>query len=389
MDFVIEDKISVTPLYSVAEYESQRNVVGVDALIAGNTFVFPYIHVPNYYPSNNIFKYYPNVNKGALTHITANEWADKKEDFRNSLAPGVRLSYILGKIATRLKLKLSGDWWAEPEAKRLFFWTGLTLDEVVEEENGGVKRYINRWRKSFQTGEFLPDITAKELLQMLSKNFGVYYKVVNDKLILEKKKTLYQRKSRDFTPYLLPESLRFEPYTGKGIKLSYNFDKEATIPPDQLQPLSIGDAATAYTLDMITLPMVGFRFKKPQYWEKENTKANILLFDRATNSLFRDAASDNKNAEGVIIPGAWSLAFEGTAGLYRLHLKDIAELVNESKATALFDLPSEELTALQRGDYVRIHANTPNGTLRAVIKTISIKPSVQDLGFAEIEMLRI
>lgn len=393
LDFVVENKISVTPQYSVAEYEQKRIEIAVNALMtASDTFVFPQIYLPNYYTDNLSFKFFPVCNQGSMTTILNNQWSTDNKSFWNSLAPGVKLSYILGKIATRLGLELGGDWWAEDEAKRIFFWNGLTLDEVIEEDTltyPPTKRYLNRFKKSFTVGDFLPKMTAKELLQALSLQFGVYCKVQSGKLLLNKKKSLYGQKSRNWTPYLIPETLRFGLFSGKGVKLAYNFDKEAVIPVDQLQPLSIGDGATAYTMDILTLPIENFVYRVPKYWGKENTIITAWLFDRSNVDTNRYATCDNKDMTGAVIDGAWSLELGGANGVYQQHLKAIVELINAPECSASFDLSSEQLAALERGDFVRVHAHTPEGTLRAVIKSMKLKPNVRSIGFAEVEMLRI
>lgn len=383
--------------FSLYEFEKKRIVAGIQALIENPdaSFIFPMIHTPLAYPDNTEFKGNPYLNRQYQNLIVQNEWTNDKADFQNAFAPGVRLQYILQKIATRLKLTLDGDWWAEIEAKRLFFWTANTLDEFVEEDtplsNPVEKRYLNRSKKSFTPGDFLPKMTAKDLFQKLSKTFGIYYKVEGKRLCLNKKQSLYKPKSHDWTPFLIPESLRFEPYSNQGLLLKYSFPTEATIPSDQLQPLQIGDAdnSITYELDFVTLPMVSsFSYRVPEFWGAANADINSLLIFRPQVG-YAHAFSDNKNEDGEIIPGAWSLNIQGDTGLYQKHLRNIAELQVAPNATALFDLPTEEITALQRGDFVRIHAHTINGTLRAIVKIIKIKPSVRDLGFAEVEMLRI
>lgn len=394
--FVVENKIAVTPLFSTGEYEHQRIVAGVQALIdvADPSFVFPRVYAPNMYPDNAVFKFMPILNYSVGSQILRNEWTTKASDFRNVLAPGIRLKYILEKIATRLDLTIAGDWWSQSEAQSIFFWNATTLDEFVEENlpnsTTGEKQYLNRWKKSFIPGDFMPKITAKALLSILSKMFGIYYKVQGKRLLLLKKTTLYKQKSRNWTPYLIPESLRYELFEGKGIKISYSFPTDAVVPNNQLQPLQLGDAdnSTPYSLEIVTLPMTNFIYHTASYWGKANSNINCILLNRTYNN-WTMATSDNKNEVGDIIPNAWSLGFEGSTGIYALHLKTIAELQVAPNASALFDLPTEEITALQRGDFVKIHAHTPNGTLRAIVKAIKIKPNKEEIGFAEVEMLRI
>lgn len=394
--FVVENKISVTPLFSIHEYDHQRIVVGVQSLIdnPNSGVIFPMIYAPNFYPDNAVFKYVPFVNYQTAPFILRNEWTPIQSNFRNSLAPGVKLKYILLKIANRLKLKLDGDWWSETDAQNLFFWTGATLDEFVEEgtplSNPTTKQYLNKWKKSFKLGDFMPKMTAKELLSALSEMFGIYYKVSGTRLLLLKKRSLYAQKSHDWTSFLIPGSLRIEPYNNKGVKFSYDFPSDIDKPNDQLLPYQIGEETDTinYNLKFVTLPMTKFIYSLPHFWGAAETEVNAVLIHRPEVAYVK-GASDDKDEYGEVISGAWSLNFEGNTGLYKKHLKNIAELQVAPNASALFDLPTQEITALQRGDFVRIHAHTPDGTLRAVIKTIKIKPSVRDLGFAEVEMLRI
>jgi hypothetical protein len=103
-----------------------------------------------------------------------------------SITPCIRLSWVLDRIASAFGIGLEGDFFADPDIDKAFFYHSNNLDVRVP--------FIGKvdWlacRRSFNTNEFLPDITAVDLLKSLQNrlNLCLYYNQKTRKLRMQKR----------------------------------------------------------------------------------------------------------------------------------------------------------------------------------------------------------
>lgn len=366
-------------------------------------FVFPAVALPNVKDLKN-FKGVINHHDLSTGSILGNIYLPEKSSW-NVLVPMLKVKYLINKICERLELRPSGSWWQHQDAQELIIFNTVCLDNYVEYSSPTGKQYLNVFTNTFNPANHLPKMTAKEFLVALCGLFGISMRVKNGKLHFDKKREAYTEISRDFTKYIIPNTLKFEKKKNTGVTIKFDSDSNIIMPDTQLKAFSTKPNASEqkdYLLSLLTLPYsltsmfysvpneTYANVKTPQYHGKLNEVSKALLFYRGiqqhSGTLYAYATYDNKTPDNNNNLGYWSLE---PSLVYQEHLKNIAELQVAANVYASFEMNIDELIAFERGDYCKIMVYTPMGLLDAVIKQMRVKTSSQALTLIELEMLMI
>jgi hypothetical protein len=393
--------MNVATDFDTSRYAHKRIVQRVTALIndADSDIVFPVITAPNAYETvvyqgHKAFNHVQQSGK-----LYQNEWEKEKNGFVNPLVPMVRVRYVLKKIAKRLKLTLGGEWWDNPESQRLILFNAVALDEIIErtvviDQAGKHQEYLNKWKDSFVIGDHLPDVSARDFLRSLTQQFGLYIEISNGRLLLRRKRDLYNANVRQWSAVLVANSLKADIGLVAPIKLSYAFPDHTSQPlPTEYRPLSITAKNTDSSvdakdvvLDFNTLLRLedgkgiettwGFT---PLWNGKTGERPMTLLFYRglgtAVNGQTRYpyATSDNYLAGLSSSVGDWTLYLTGDKGLYKQHLEEWLPFETALGATVSFRVSVNDLTDFAAQQFCRIFSVTPRGDLHGLVEKINVK----------------
>lgn len=322
--------------------------------------------------------------------------------WHNSIVPMVKVSHVFNKIAEKLNLTLGGEVWANDEFKKLIIFNTVTIDEIMTHVNSsGIEQFINRWKKEIVLADHLPKMTAKDFLNSLGKQFGFYYTMSNQKLLIRWKKDLFTLSPHDWTKELIPESIRRTPRQKKGITITYEHDNEAPSYeyPAAFDALKIGEGGMDYTFDFDTPTIIDVNKKGYNriihWWGKTESAPKMILilrggtFGNSNTLTYQFATNDDKNSLGIAIPNAWTLAIQGANGIYQRFIKEIISTLEADAVSAQFELRPEHIAQLQKGEINRIISQTPLGELHAIVEQINLKISNNRVETATVDMKKI
>lgn len=144
---------------------------------------------------------------------------------RTSLAPMIRIKWVMDQISTFFGIELEGDFLDDPDYIRGFFYHSNTLDMKVP-FLGDVPWLATR--RSFNVNEFLPDWTAVDLLKNIQTKFNVavYYNELTGKIRLQKREPVIQSKVYEDISALSSPASPPKLNTLTGIRLEAERDKD-------------------------------------------------------------------------------------------------------------------------------------------------------------------
>jgi hypothetical protein len=397
-----------------ADHTHAQILAGINALVANPNaeIVFPVIHAPNAMTDNTTYQSKTkNLNDvTTLGAIMPNGWTLSKTDFRNAIVPMVRVCAVLRRIAEKLDMTITGDWYDHPEAKKLIFINSVTIDDIKEKDveadpNRFVRYFLNRHKTSFDMANHLPDMSAKDLLTELCEDWGAVPKITGKVLRLDRKKNHLKNPALHLTNEIVADKIKFEVGQNKGVKLAYDWTETKKYMPitGTYAPLSIGSEKTGFvevtqhfnTLLKQTSALEGYDLARlPTFWGDVGELPKTLIFYRGiaqsllNSTPFPYATPDNLNQNHEDM-GDWSMSLLGNKGMYKTHLQSVIELKAARTATALFRLTINHLSGFRRQEITRIFAYTPNGELNAVVKDIQFKFKNGVIEPATLNLLRL
>lgn len=391
---VLVKQMDISDQFDRDLYEHKRIAEGVNALVADaeSDIVFPVITAPEAYETLTYLGYKAFNHARQDGTILLNEWVTEKNGFKNPLVPMVRVRYILKKIAARLNLTLGGEWWEHPESQRLMLFNSAAIDDVIEQKDFSssviVTRWLNKWKKSFVVGDQLPDVSARDFLKALTETFGVYIEVSNGRLLLRRKRDLYNRDIRHWSRLLVANNVSANIGLTAPIKLSMPFPDHTLSPlPTEYAPLSITTKNTDFeadakdvTLDFNTLLHQTRADAYTPWWHgKTGEKPMTLLFYRGIGRAFDGiarypyATPDDFKAGPDIEDGDWTLHLTGAKGLVAQHLREWLPFESALEATVGFKTSVYDLADFAAQRYCRIFSATPRGDLHGLVVKINLK----------------
>ena len=170
-------------------------------------------------------KRYPSINARNETGIIFNEPNTGKFNNinYNSLAPYVRLRYVIDKMIDEIGIDFEGDVLTNTDVNNILFYTSRVLD--VPQAFIGSRPFI-WWRRSFNLDELLPEMSCIELLKELQKllNFALYVNEATGKVRMQFRKAMItSRNFIDITARVSPW-MDYDDTSLAGIRLTQEVD---------------------------------------------------------------------------------------------------------------------------------------------------------------------
>lgn len=344
--------------------------------------------------------FYPNV------IITSEE-----KVWQNTVIPTPRVPYILEKIAEALGTYIwAGDVWDDADFQKLIVVNNFTLDAVTEDQYDDLEFYkINSFTPEINLNKHVPALTAADFITALCNTFALYLSTGEGQLLLVKKQTRVTAAPINLDGHV-SSRYQIQPNFTDGWRIAVTpNENEAHTDPDQLQPVSTGagegeilTANTLYFDDSIIL--TGSNLAKLPYTHQpgacpvfqssanKTTMPLSLLFCYELQPTFDDseyifASHDNLNYDGDPV-GAYSLAPDGTAGLYTKWHKGVVEYTIADRLIVTAYLTIGQVQKILSWRHALAHYYHPDGVVNAAIREIQVRARSTGLTPVRIELLQ-
>lgn len=374
---------------------------------------YPIVFAPNIYDAKNAeYSGWVNYTDATRTHPasgddqTNNPPSQIKSTWLHTLLPFPMLKSLLEKVLEGIGMGLGGSFMADTEIQQLILWSNRPLDVVLPFNDAEVHVY----EPNFNIADYLPDITAMELIQALANTFCLLFRVKQGRLLLTPARDLLRAAPEDWTaisePYIGQTYPSFQPYS-----LDYERQNDDTKEGTQLQrvdggPESISVIAPFYTLfyraqtdylgtnRIIKTPLI-FEKGQSNYFEIANPPTLRLLFYRGlqpdSNNLDYAYASHDRFNQRMDEVGNYSLDWSGPGGLLETWWTEYIRLLTHGKplrrrvrltAAHLRDL-AEWKSVVKKTVYDEL------GQTTAVIKSVNVKIGINKISPANVEFVTL
>jgi hypothetical protein len=359
---------------------------------------FPYLANPGLYTDDftsgsgsvsDRNKRYPSVNArnaSGLIFNNPNSGTFNNINY-NSLAPYVRLRYVIDKMQEEFGLDMEGDVLSDSDFNALLFYTSRTLD--LAQAFIGTRPFIF-FKRSFNLDELVPEMACIDLLKELQKllNFALYFNERNGRLRMKYRRDLIiTRAFNDITTQVSP-FVDFEDLSLKGIRLQQQVDDSDALAKTS-QALHIFDSGTEPE-ETIPTEFSGFFFNATFNVDDAGTALNgpyaiqRAQTDRAARLIFYKGFTA---ATGFSYPSASANGVAYNLQLTDLNVKKYKEwlrfLKNRKLYKYLWDVDLPEILALDWEKKYRINR------VDHLLKSVSVDLTMRGISRPEIEMYSI
>lgn len=427
---------AVTAFFAVnattAEDEAERIETAFDALLAagGSDLArYPCIKAPNLYgeKKNDLYGGYANYIQGDTQEHPndATAFLPNPRAWRHTLLPLPHLKPLLDAIAESVGLTgISGSFFADTEVQSLLLWHNTPIDLVVGDLDFIVDRaedapdnYLHTYRPIFNLAEFLPDITALDLVQRLVNTFCLFLRTKQGRLIVTPVRDLLRAAPEDWTSISEPyDTQTFPNY--EGYTLDYDRQGDETNEPPQLQRVDGGSEAQEficpiytlferveadqYLLDFTTgIPIRSWRIP---YIAEEGRSSYFNLTKPATLRLlwWRGIQEDSEGQDyplathgrmgfGGTQVGNYSLDWQGPGGLFETWWQEYIRLITNGRPIIRgVRLSAAQLTDLsQWRSVVKKTVYDELGQTTAVVKSVRVNITQSKIETAKVEFVTL
>lgn len=320
--------------------------------------------------------------------------------------PYVAVKYVFDAIATELDFAWTGTLYETGDFAALRILSNYTLDQPRQEYFSGEQKWINGGAKSFALSKAVPDLTAQEFLSQVCEFFNLYIQRTENTL------TLHKRKAQFGTPWEIEQMLpdyNIVRKEARGVTLRFTADAEDLT--GDLDTYVIGAGGTEIETELSPLQDREV-FNNPatttwqmcQYFAKTgedvsngaaSTAPFRLFFDRGvqqnTDGLeYHMSTRGDTNMDGDTI-GDLRLEWDGDTGLYAQLWAGWAELADKEQLEMTAVLTVADARRMLRWEDPVVRFYHPEGTTRAIVKTIQFDISVETGEYlrAKLEMLKL
>lgn len=287
------------------------------------------------------------VNERISGSFPLNPSSDTPEDWDYTISPQLSLRYVIDEIAEELGFDLDGD--ALSVLDDLLIYNNQTLDYEIKDKDDD---YYNVYAPSYKLSDFLPDITAYELITKVQKSLFVYFTFDSDTLFFNAINTPLQKPAIDLTQYIDPEYGVVTPSTsGFNVRMLEDEKDQESQPADYVQSVIgedyqiIGTLAESNSYNIVQHPINDdFRLRLIHYDGVHAT------FNKPTSSSYTTpTAAHNSNKKYL------KLLYEG------------------KPVTLLAALPPHLISQLVQYENPVIRVGTDNGSIQGVVRKIQFK----------------
>lgn len=316
--------------------------------------------------------------------------------------------------------ELGGDFYTNTELSKLIIHNVTPLDTAFNDRHyhdirnsdlDESTKYSPGWKGVINYADHIPfEGTVKEYLLALAQQFGLIFIYQNNTFYLRLAKNILNSPVQDWTSKAEP-AYDQEPKQFDGFEIDYDRQDDTT---DylELDPLTSGAGDFEYLLPFFTyedlIHSAGTRaILVPSHPEQANISINnpagtLQIETSATLRLlfFRGLQNDN---EGNSYPmasysnydfagnkiGDYSLAIDGTDGLYQQFLSEYINLLQKGKEVEkIIRLDIQDIINEKEFKTPRKKIFHPMGEMIGVIKSIQIKASVKGLSPAKVTFVK-
>ena len=398
----------------------------------GNSLArYPVIKAPQLYGTKNSkWNGYANyINAATQEYTTSDADIGAIAAWTDTALPQPMLLPIISQIASTVALNaIGGTFLNDAEIKKLLIWNNLPVDKIISDydyivdERPDAQGFLpdqaiaraHTYQPSFNIADYLPDISALDMILNLANTFCLFIQVRNGILKLIPIRDRLRGRPEDWTSRCEPNASQafpdYVPYT-----LDYDRQGDETNEPPQLQKVYGGEEATAYVAPFFTLversefPARATTTENYTSWrvpyiaeEGRNTAIDgltkapslRLLFYRGrqldSRGHYYPLAGHSRYAYGSVVVGNYSLDWQGEGGLYETWWKDFITMQSSGRVIKRrVRLTAADLAELVKWEKVVKTINDPQGQTKCVIKDVRVKITNTRIQVADVEFVTL
>ena len=390
-----------------------------DVLASPTTHVFPTMRMPDLYDENNE-DYIGLVNVtdensgeyelNELVVFGTNRWP-------HTLIAMPFLHAILQQSFLALSIDtLIGDLVEDSELRKLILYSNRTLDHnispenfIIDQENITDPLTWNGFPESYNLASQLPDLTLYEFILAIQSLIPFLIQVEGGKVRLDTIQSYLNQQAEDFTARIEPSyDLEIPEYDS--FSLDYDRQEEAVLEAEQLLKIaaaigventleitssyfSLYTRRTTFSSRGFSIPITKDKGYSALAGIDEDTPLKMLIYhglqpDSAGNT-YPFASHSNTNHVFQQVANL-SLDFQGQHGLYENYWKDyIKLLVNGETITLNMRLSLADILSIKARPAKKIYCYHPKGAFQAIIKKVQVKFSLQSIGIASVQIVKL
>lgn len=343
--------------------------------------VFPCIS--NYKLLQNNGKWIGEINFYKDAAYQFNGYYDNENDFRFSTIPYVMLSNILEQLEAQFGFQFAGAFMSLTDIQNLF----LLHNQAINQRLQGMllnDEFINLPSTNFDTGIFLADITAKELVEGFLQLFCLasFWSEIHQTLTPISKADLLNTEVEDWTTKTL-KTYKVVSSERQGYRIEYTNDKTDTTSNTHNQPIVVGNGHKVYKLPVasaITRNVYG-----------EAGFRELLYMEQINSGDFSPRLGIYKGlqpgASGELYPKAIALAL---SDIYTTYWQPWADFLNTAKKLdKSFDLTINDLLKLRTFQEPMKRVESEKGTVNGMISEFSFEADANGLSDTDIEIYTV
>ena len=412
--FVVEDFEVVSFVDAVntgtAQHDNFVAYLQAETLSPSLSHAFPVVYAPQFYRSNPAWRGYLNYQHGP--NLPENTPSDGKQ-WAYACVPFVRAAYILDRLKFHIGIDIWAGFLADPDFEKLLLWNNYALDELVEDVYEFTEvQYLQAYKTQIALNQHVPEMSGRDFLNNIAEFFNLYYEKTGNTVTAKSKRKQLENVPIDWTDKVAGgHDLLMKQRGGSTLRFAAAQDGDKTTVPPQLADyialapgtnvvevpfrplhdiertdplLSTSQWATAYTAhtgtsdEGLKTPF-GLRLLFDLGQQPDSDDVNYWQSSRSRLNMAGDPITD------------FDLDWPGEHGLYEKFWRGWAELIANAPSFQLpMRLEGHEIEEMNRWDNPLRYFRTPNGTVRAIIKSFEHRRSASG-GKAEttVEFLRL
>lgn len=371
---------------------------------------FPTIrNLTAYGTSNNLYTLYLNYyHDGNFIDNTE----ELTKDWYMTYIPFVKVVYILDKIIENTSLSdVAGGWLDIGDIAQLVIYNNRTLDQLFYElyPSDVNNQYFNGGKSSFSLNDHVPEMTAKEFLDVLVDGFALFHRVVNNVLYIDKKVTPLSLPPIDWTTKQEPE-VNEDILEDEGFYIEFTKDEKDTYQVDmQHDPLTVGDGVNRLPIPWsvpYNVTLADTHHDDLNQWKMivisqilsnteglgENEYGLRFFFDRgiqedADGADYWMADYSDTDTQGNSI-GDLSLTISGEKGLYKVFYEKYVELLDNNTVEKVMRLSIQDILNLKKWDNARRYMYSNDGAFVGVIKSVQFKATTKGISLSRVVFIK-
>lgn len=309
--------------------------------------------------------------------------------WKYAFVPFVRVSYILQKIAEAMGVTtVAGELVEWTELMTLLVYNNRSLDDVKQAYEFSELKYTNGYGVEIALKNHVPDMSAAEFLSEFCDDFGLSWKIDDERLLFTKKETLVEgRPTTDWSGYLVAGSEERGYKRPRGFTFRYKNDDSDKATSTALASYIEGEGFEVIELPAGTLPEKVIEGAKTACFSEQIRSESVsqlrFMFDRGVQ---------DEDADWRYLPTASSDSFGDLSleplAVLNVFWKELAKYRAYGWSfKALFELPVTEIRKVLMWETAMRRIETPNGAIDAAINTIEVTEKVNGSAAVKVDFL--